>query len=173
VPKVKKLKQGDPLDPKTNIGTMVDQKAVAKTKEIFEDAKKGGAKFATGGKINGLMVAPTVLTNVKPDMKACRLEAFSPLVAVQTYKNFEDAVAQVNDSPFGLQAGVFTNRLDDVFYAFKHIDAGGIVVNDVPTFRADQQPYGGMKDSGIGREGVRYAIEDFTEIKILSMNLRG
>lgn len=172
VPKVKKLKVGDPLDPKTKIGTMIDQRAIEKTKDIFEDAKKGGAKFNAGGKIKGLMVEPTVLTNVKPSMKACRLEAFSPLVAVQTYKKFEDAVKQVNDSPFGLQAGVFTNRLDDVFYAFTHIDAGGVVINDVPTFRADQQPYGGVKDSGIGREGVRYAIEDFTEIKILSMNLR-
>ena len=172
VPKVKKLKQGNPLDKDTKIGTMVDQKAIDKTKDIFDDAKKGGAKFETGGKIKGLMVEPTVLTNVKPSMKACRLEAFSPLIAVQSYKKFEEAVKQVNDSPFGLQAGVFTNRLDDVFHAFQHIDAGGVVVNDVPTFRADQQPYGGMKDSGIGREGVRYAIDDFTEIKILSMNLR-
>ena len=172
VPKVKKLKLGDPLDPKTNIGTMVDLNAVNKTREIFDDARKGGAKFLTGGKIKGLMIEPTVLTNVTPAMKACSLEAFSPLVAVQTYKKFDDAVRMINDSPFGLQAGLFTNRLDDVFHAFQHIDAGGVVVNDVPTFRADQQPYGGVKDSGLGREGIRYAIEDMTEIKILSMNLR-
>jgi glyceraldehyde-3-phosphate dehydrogenase (NADP+) len=172
VPKVRQLKVGDPLDPKTKIGTMVDQNAVNKTNDIFEDARKGGAKFLTGGKIKGLTVEPTVLTNVKPSMKACSLEAFSPLVAVQKYKTFDDAVRMINDSPFGLQAGLFTNRLTDVFYAFQHIDAGGVVVNDVPTFRADQQPYGGVKDSGVGREGVRYAIEDMTEIKILSMNLR-
>ncbi len=105
-------------------------------------------------------------------MAVCSKEAFAPLVTVEKYNKFTDAVKKINDSDFGLQAGVFTNRLDDVFYAYNNIEAGGIVINDVPTFRADQQPYGGMKDSGIGREGIRYTIEDMTEIKVLSMNLK-
>ena len=88
------------------------------------------------------------------------------------YKDFKKVVDDINDSEFGLQAGIFTNRLKDVFYAFKYVDCGGVVINDVPTFRADHQPYGGMKDSGLGREGIRYTIEDMTEIKILSMNLK-
>ncbi len=170
--RVKKLKLGDPLDEKTDIGTMVDDRAIEKTKAIFDDARAGGATFVTGGKIKGRLVEPTILTNVTKSMKACSMEAFAPLIAVTKYKDFRKVVDDLNDTPFGLQAGIFTNRLDDVFYAFKHVDVGGLVVNDVPTFRADHQPYGGIKDSGIGREGVRYAIEDMTEIKILSMNLR-
>ena len=115
---------------------------------------------------------PTVLTNVKRSMDVCAKEAFAPLVVVQPYKTFKNVVDEINHSEYGLQAGVFTNRLKDVFYAFKHIECGGVVVNDIPTYRADHQPYGGMKNSGLGREGVRYSIEDMTEIKILSMNLK-
>ena len=88
------------------------------------------------------------------------------------YKNFKKVVDQINNSEYGLQAGIFTNRLKDIFYAFKHIECGGVVVNDIPTYRADHQPYGGMKNSGVGREGVRYAIEDMTDVKILSINLK-
>ncbi|MBD3402484.1 aldehyde dehydrogenase family protein [candidate division GN15 bacterium] len=170
--KVKKLKLGDPSDDKTDIGTMVDDKAVEKTKGIFDDARENGAEFVTGGTIKGRLVEPTILTNVKNSMKACAMEAFAPLITVTPYKSFKKAVEELNNTPYGLQAGVFTNRLDDVFYAFNEVEVGGLVVNDVPTYRADHQPYGGIKDSGIGREGLRYAIEDMTEIKILSMNLK-
>ncbi|MCB2231108.1 aldehyde dehydrogenase family protein [bacterium] len=172
VARTRKLKVGNPLDEKTDVGTLVDDRAVEKTKAILDDARENGAEFLTGGKIKGRLVDPTILTNVKKSMKACSMEAFAPLITVQKYKSFKKVVDDLNDTPYGLQAGIFTNRLDDVFYAFKHVEVGGLVINDVPTFRADHQPYGGIKDSGIGREGMRYAIEDMTEIKILSMNLR-
>jgi len=172
VDKVKKLKAGNPLDPKTDIGAMVDKQSVENSLKMIEDAVKEGAKVVTGGKAKGAVMQPTLLTNVKPSMAACSEEAFAPLAVVLKYKNFKDVVAEINNSYYGLQAGIFTNRLKDVFYAFNQIDAGGVVINDVPTYRADHQPYGGMKDSGIGREGIRYTIEDMTEIKILSMNLK-
>ncbi|HEX2897499.1 MAG TPA: aldehyde dehydrogenase family protein, partial [candidate division Zixibacteria bacterium] len=172
VEKTKKLKIGDPLDRKTDIGTMVSELAVKNTAEMVNQAKKEGAKIHTGGTADGGFYQPTIITNVKSTMDVCSKEAFAPIATVEKYKTFEQAVEKINDSEFGLQAGVFTNRLKDVFYAFNHIDAGGIVVNDVPTFRADQQPYGGVKNSGLGREGIRFTIEDMTELKILSMNLK-
>ena len=172
IPRVKKLKVGNPLDDKTDIGTLVNTTAVENTKAILDEAVKGGAKILTGGKARGRLFQPTLLTDVKKSMGVCTREAFAPLATISTYKDFKKVVAEINDSDFGLQAGIFTNRMNDVFYAFKQLDVGGLVVNDIPTFRADQQPYGGVKNSGVGREGVRYAIEDMTEIKILSMNLR-
>lgn len=170
--KVKTLKVGNPLTKTTDIGTMVEEKAVDETIRTIKDAVKGGAKVLTGGKKKGAQLEPTVLTNVKTSMDVCSKEAFAPLVVVDKYKDFKKVVAQINDSEYGLQAGIFTNRMKDVFYAFKNIEAGGVVVNDIPTYRADHQPYGGVKNSGLGREGIRYSIEDMTEIKILSMNLK-
>ncbi len=170
--KIKTLKVGDPLDPKTDVGTMVDTKSVENTLEAVKAAVKGGAKVITGNKAKGRLFWPTVLTDVKETMDVCSKEAFAPLAVVQKYKTFKEVVDRINDSEYGLQAGVFTNRIKDIFYAFKYIDTGGVVINDIPTYRADHQPYGGMKKSGVGREGVRYAIEDMTEIKILSMNLK-
>lgn len=171
--KVNKLKTGDPLDPATDIGTMVDEKAVKATMETIKEAVKGGAKLLTGGKAKGRILQPTVLTEVKTSMDVCSKEAFAPLAVVLKYKDFKKVIDEINNSEYGLQAGIFTNRLKDVFYAFKYVDVGGVVVNDIPTYRADHQPYGGVKNSGIGREGVRYSIEDMTEVKILSMNLKG
>ncbi|UCD64600.1 MAG: aldehyde dehydrogenase family protein [Candidatus Zixiibacteriota bacterium] len=170
--KVGKLKVGDPLDPATDVGTMVDEQAAAATLETIEAAVKGGAKILIGGRGKGVMLEPTVLTDVEASMDVCAREAFAPLAVVFRYKTFEEVVDEINNSVYGLQAGIFTNRMKDVFYAFKHIECGGVVVNDIPTYRADHQPYGGMKHSGLGREGVRYAIEDMTEVKILSMNLK-
>jgi len=170
--KVARLKVGDPLDEKTDIGTMVDAPSVANTLETIKQAVAGGAKLLTGGKAKGNQLQPTVLTDVKTSMDVCSKEAFAPIAVVQKYKSFDKVVAEINNSNYGLQAGIFTNRMKDVFYAFKHIECGGVVINDIPTYRADHQPYGGMKDSGVKREGVRYAIEDMTEVKILSMNLK-
>lgn len=170
--KVKSLKVGNPLNKATDIGTMVEEKAVDETIRTIKDAVKGGAKVLTGGKKKGAQLEPTVLTNVKTSMDVCSKEAFAPLVVVDKYKDFKKVVDQINNSEYGLQAGIFTNRMKDVFYAFKNIEAGGVVVNDIPTYRADHQPYGGVKNSGLGREGIRYSIEDMTEIKILSMNLK-
>jgi len=170
--KVARLKVGNPLNPRTDIGAMVDRKSVENTLAIIDAAVKGGAKVLVGGKARKNVFQPTVLTDVMPSMDVCCKEAFAPLAVVSKYKRFEKVVAEINNSVFGLQAGFFTNRMKDVFYAFKHIECGGVVINDVPTYRADHQPYGGTKDSGMGREGVRYSIEDMTEMKILSMNLK-
>ncbi|MEW6412678.1 MAG: aldehyde dehydrogenase family protein [Candidatus Zixiibacteriota bacterium] len=170
--KVGSLKVGDPLDPSTDIGTMVDENAVTKTAKLIDDAVRQGAKVLVGGKASGMTLQPTVLVNVKSSMEACAKEAFAPLAVVSKYKTFKQVVDEINDSVYGLQAGIFTNRLDDVYYAFKNVQCGGVVINDVPTYRADHQPYGGTKASGLGREGVRYSIEDMTEIKILSMNFK-
>ena len=172
VAKTKKLKLGNPLSKSTDIGTLVNAQAVKNTQVLVDEAKKQGAKILTGGKGKAAFYEPTIITNVKASMGVCFKEAFAPLVTVEKYKTFTEAVSKINDSQFGLQAGIFTNRLNDVFYAFNNVEAGVIVINDVPTFRADQQPYGGLKNSGIGREGIRYTIEDYTEIKVLSLNLR-
>ncbi len=170
--KVATLKVGDPLNPKTDIGTMVSEEAVRNTLETVREAVESGAKILTGGKARNNLMQPTVLTDVKSSMDVCSKEAFAPLAVIRKYRDFKQVVDEINDSEYGLQAGIFTNRMKDVFYAFKHIECGGVVVNDIPTYRADHQPYGGMKNSGMGREGVRYSIEDMTEIKILSMNLK-
>ncbi len=170
--KVEKLRTGDPLSDTTDIGTMVDEEAVRQTKDSIRQAVEGGARVLTGGTSRGNILRPTVLTDVKTSMDVCSKEAFAPIAVVFKYRNFEAVVNQINNSEFGLQAGIFTNRMKDVFYAFKHIECGGVVINDVPTFRADHQPYGGVKSSGLKREGVRYAIEDMTELKILSVNLK-
>jgi glyceraldehyde-3-phosphate dehydrogenase (NADP+) len=170
--KVSKLKVGDPLNENTDIGTMVDRESAARTMQWIKEAVASGAKVLSGGRVRNLSMQPTVLTNVKRNSPLCSREAFAPVVVVEKYRKFEDAVAQVNNSVYGLQAGLFTNRLNHIMYAYREIECGGVVVNDVPTYRADQQPYGGMKNSGLGREGVRYAIEDMTAVKILSVNPR-
>ncbi len=170
--KVKSLKVGDPLDPSTDVGTMVDRQSVDNTTAMIKAAVKGGARIITGGKAKGMLFQPTVLTNVKSSMDVCSKEIFAPVIVVFKYRTFEKVVDEINNSEYGLQAGVFTNRLKDIFYAFKNVECGGVVVNDVPTYRADHQPYGGTKSSGLGREGVRYSIQDMTEIKILSVNLK-
>ncbi len=169
---VKKLKVGDPLDPNTDIGSMVDKASAEETLKNIEAAKKQGAKVVTGGKLKGAQLEPTVLTDTKLSMTICSEEAFAPIVNVMKYKSFEKVVDEINATDYGLQMGCFTNRMKDIMYAFKYIESGGIVINDVPTYRADHQPYGGMKDSGLKREGIRYTIEDMTDIKILSVNMK-
>lgn len=171
--KTQRLKVGNPLNPKTDIGMMVDKISVKNSMEMINKAVAAGAKIITGGKtVRGRTIAPTILTDVRTSMDVCSKEAFAPVAVLFKYKNFKKVVDQINDSEYGLQAGIFTNRMKDIFYAFKYIECGGVVVNDIPTYRADHQPYGGMKNSGVGREGVRYAIEDMTDVKILSMNLK-
>ncbi len=170
--KVNNLKVGNPLNPKTDIGAMVSKEAVKGAMAMVNDAVKAGAKIVTGGKARGSVMQPTLLTNVKTSMDICSKEVFAPVAVVQKYRNFKKVVDEINNSDYGLQAGIFTNNMKDIFYAFKNIECGGVVVNDIPTYRADHQPYGGVKNSGLGREGVRYSIEDMTEIKILSMNLK-
>ena len=171
VEKVKNLKIGNPLDSNVNVGPIVEESEALRIENWINEAVDNGAEAVVGGKREGGFIQPTVLTNVKPDMKVCANEVFAPLVAVSKYTEFKQAVDEINNSDFGLQAGVFTNRINDIWYAYENIDTGGVVINDMSTYRADHQPYGGMKDSGFGREGIRYSIEDYTEIKILSLNL--
>jgi glyceraldehyde-3-phosphate dehydrogenase (NADP+) len=135
-----------------------------------EEAVAGGAEILCGGKRQGGMFEPTVITNTKPEMKVCSLEIFGPVVTLEAFDDFTEAVAQVNNSQFGLQAGVFTNQLSEMNYAFEHIEAGGLIINDVPTFRVDHMPYGGLKNSGFGREGVKYSIMEMMEAKLLVRN---
>ncbi|MBI3398873.1 MAG: aldehyde dehydrogenase family protein [Deltaproteobacteria bacterium] len=170
---IKNLKAGDPMDESTNIGPMIDEKAGMKTEEWLKEAVADGAKILTGGKRNGNFFEPTVLTNTKPSMKVCGQEVFAPLVAVEQYERFEDAVSMVNNSIYGLQAGIFTRDIKNIFYAYNELEVGGVIVNDIPTYRADHMPYGGVKMSGFGREGVRYAMEEMTELRLLAINPQG
>lgn len=144
-----------------------------RTGEWLKKAVADGAKILTGGKRNGNFFEPTVLTNTKPSMKVCGEEVFAPLVTVAKYERFEDAVSMVNNSIYGLQAGIFTRDIKNIFYAYNELEVGGVIVNDIPTYRADHMPYGGVKMSGFGREGVRYAIEEMTELKLLAINSQG
>jgi len=161
------LKVGDPLDPQTDLGPMVDGKAAARTQDRVDEARSMGGKVLLGGTAEGTYFPPTILTEVPASAQVCRDEAFAPLVVAAPFGDFGDAVRRVNDSLYGLQAGVFTNDLGHAWSAFEELEVGGVIVNDVPTYRIDHMPYGGSKDSGQGREGIRYAIEDMTEIRIM------
>jgi acyl-CoA reductase-like NAD-dependent aldehyde dehydrogenase len=172
VARARTLKVGNPADPLTDIGALVDSSAVERTIAWIDEAKRGGAKVLCGGKATGRLMEPTVLAGITRGMSVCSKEVFAPVVTVEPYREFRGAVASINDSEFGLQAGLFTNRLNDIMYAYLRIETGGVIVNDVPTYRVDHMPYGGVKSSGLGREGIRYAIEDMTEPKLLALNVR-
>lgn len=161
---------GDPLDRATDLGPMIDEKAAARTKAWIEDAVKNGARVLTGGEGEGRVFRPTVLENTHPACNACSKEAFAPMVSLFPVKSFGEGINRINDSVFGLQAGVFTNNFDRALTAWENIEAGGVVINDIPTYRIDHMPYGGVKDSGLGREGLKYAIEDMTEPRLMVIN---
>jgi glyceraldehyde-3-phosphate dehydrogenase (NADP+) len=158
---------GDPLDPETALGPMVEVAQAQRAERWVEEAVAMGGKLLTGGKADGSFFAPTVLTHVPLAAQICSNEAFAPVVVAFPFSDFGDAIKQVNDSFYGLQTGVFTNDLANAWSAFEGLDVGGVIVNDVPTYRIDHMPYGGVKDSGIGREGLRWAIEDMTELRIM------
>ncbi|HLG23022.1 MAG TPA: aldehyde dehydrogenase family protein [Candidatus Manganitrophaceae bacterium] len=172
IPLIQSLKIGDPMDEKTTMGSMVDQKAAERLDGWIQEAFSQGAKVLIGGKRSGALLEPTVLTETKPEMEVNRREVFGPLVTVTPYTRFEDAIQRMNDSPYGLQAGLFTRDIKEIFHAFEEIQVGGLIVNDVPTYRIDHMPYGGIKESGFGREGLRYAIEEMTELKFMALNLK-
>jgi len=161
------LKLGDPLDPQTDVGPMVDGAAAARTQRWVDEAVQLGGRVILGGKADGAFFPPTVLADVPLEAQVCSNEAFAPLVVLFTFKDIGDAIRQVNDSFFGLQTGVFTNDLANAWRAFHELEVGGVIVNDVPTYRIDNMPYGGVKDSGLGREGIRWSIEDMTELRIM------
>lgn len=163
----RQLRQGDPVELSTDVSSMIDEENAIRVESWIREAAHAGAKVLLGGKLSGTFVEPTILTGTNNTMKVCSEEIFGPVVTVEKYSSFEEAVKLVNDSAFGLQAGLFTNDIRECDYAHNHIEAGGIIINDVPTFRADHMPYGGVKDSGQGREGVRYAIMDMMEARVL------
>jgi glyceraldehyde-3-phosphate dehydrogenase (NADP+) len=168
---VERLKIGDPLDPATDLGPLIEEAEASRIEGWVAEAVAAGARILTGGKRLGPAVyAPTVLTDVPADARVCAQEVFAPLVALFPFDDFDAAVREVNRSSYGLQAGVFTASLEHTLAAFDGLDVGGVIVNDVPTWRIDHMPYGGVKDSGLGREGPRYTIEEMTEIKLLVIN---
>ncbi|MGA6827070.1 aldehyde dehydrogenase family protein [Nitrospira sp. NS4] len=169
---VARVKAGDPADETTVVGPLIDQAATQRVEGWIEEAVAQGARVLLGGKRRGSVLEATVLTNVKRDMKVSCQEVFGPVVTVSSYRQLSDAIAVLNASDYGLQAGIFTQDINKVFYAFRHLEVGAVVANEIPTFRADHMPYGGVKDSGLGREGVRAAIEDMTEPRLLVLNLK-
>jgi len=169
---VSKLKLGDPLDESCDVGPMIRESDAVRAYDWVQEAVRGGARVLCGGKRKGSMLEPTVLTGTRTDMKVNCHEIFAPVVTVEPYNDFAAALREVNSSAYGLQAGVFTRDAKLIFQAYDELDVGGLIAGDVPTFRIDHMPYGGVKDSGLGREGLRYAIEEMTEPKLLVMNLR-
>lgn len=170
--RVAALKVGDPSDDATVIGPLIDEVAARRVEAWVAEAVAQGATLLTGGRRTGSLMDATVLADVAPDMKVSCREVFGPVVTLSRYKRFEDALEALNDSEFGLQAGVFTQDVNRIFRAYHDLDVGAVLANEIPTFRADHMPYGGVKASGLGREGVRYAIEDMTELKLLVLNLK-
>jgi len=164
---VAKLKAGDPRDENVFIGPMVDEDAAKRVELWIRQAVKGGAKVLAGGERTGNMLPATLLEDVPRNADLYRKEAFGPVACIESFDDFDDAITRVNDSDFGLQAGVFTGHLAHAMRAWDRIEVGGVIVGDVPSFRVDNMPYGGVRDSGLGREGVRYAIEDMTEQRLL------
>lgn len=171
IPEVEKLKIGDPLSEETDIGPMISEGAAERAQAWIQEAEKEGAKILTGGRREGRILPPTVVTDIKPDMKIMCLEAFAPVVSVVKFGRFDEAIEMVNNSIYGLQAGVYTQNLANAFKAIKELHVGGVMINEIPTFRAEHMPYGGVKESGIGREGVKFAVEEMTNIKMVSFNL--
>jgi acyl-CoA reductase-like NAD-dependent aldehyde dehydrogenase len=163
----KALKVGDPLDPETQLGPMVDEAAARRTQSWVEEARALGGRVLLGGTADGSFFPPTVLVDTPPTAQVCSNEAFAPLVVAFPFDHLDDAIGQVNDSFYGLQTGIFTNDLAHSWRAFNELEVGGVIVNDVPTYRVDHMPYGGVKDSGLGREGLRWSIEDMTELRLM------
>jgi glyceraldehyde-3-phosphate dehydrogenase (NADP+) len=170
--KVRTLKSGDPSDQGTVVGPVIDQGAALRIEAWMHEAVVQGARVQVGGARSGALLEPTVLTEVTPSMKVSCQELFGPLLTVTPYTRFDDALTALNDSEYGLQAGVFTQDVNKIFQAYRELEVGAVLANEIPTFRADHMPYGGVKESGFGREGVRYAIEDMTELKLLVLNLK-
>jgi acyl-CoA reductase-like NAD-dependent aldehyde dehydrogenase len=160
-------KAGNPLEMETAVSVMIDEHNAIRVEQWIHEAMSQGAKCVAGGKRQGSFVEPTVLVNTNPQMSVWKDEVFGPVVIIHPYDDFQDAINMVNDSDFGLQAGVFTNSIDEMNRAFAQIDVGGVLINESPTFRVDHMPYGGIKQSGFGREGLKYAINEMSEMKVL------
>ena len=162
---------GDPLAEGVDVGPMIDVREAERIEGWVAEAASAGARIAAGGRREGPVYWPTVLTGVRPDMKVVAQEAFAPVASVMPYDDFEDALRQADATPYGLQASVFTKDIDRVFQAMRGLNFGGIIINDTPTFRVDHMPYGGNRQSGLGREGVRFAMEEMTNIQMVAIRM--
>ena len=166
----KKLIIGDPLDPNTYISSLISKGEAARVLGWIEETKRSKATIAAGGKLQGDILEPTIITEADHTLKVSCQEAFAPVVIVNKVGSVKEAIDQVNDSRFGLQAGIYTNNVKNALYASRELHVGGVIINDVPTYRVDQMPYGGVKESGTGREGIKYAVEEMTEMKLVVWN---
>lgn len=164
-----RLKLGDPMNEETDVSAMIHERETERIDRWVQEAIAAGAILGCGGERQGLIYKPTVLLNVKPDMAVSCMETFAPIVSIVPYNDLDEAIAYTNDSPYGLNIGIYTLHIQKAFLAAKLIQAGGVVINDIPTFRVDHMPYGGVKDSGYGREGMKYAVQEMTELKFVTL----
>ncbi len=167
VAQTKKLKLGSPMDPETDVSALISPQDTERSLQWIEEAKQLGAEVAAGGEREGTILQPTVLLNVDPQAKVSCQEVFAPIVMINSVSSVKEAIGYVNDSRYGLQAGIYTKDVMTAFQAAEELEVGGVMINDIPTFRVDHMPYGGVKESGIGREGLKYAIEEMTEMKLI------
>jgi acyl-CoA reductase-like NAD-dependent aldehyde dehydrogenase len=170
---VKALRVGDPRDPATDVGPMIDRLKAEEAYRKVQEARKQGAKVLTGGTLEETLFAPTVLADTTPAMRVNKEEVFAPVISVMPYDTFDEALRIADTSEYGLQVGIFTQNINRAMQAFSGLHVGGVVVNDIPTFRSDAMPYGGAKGSGLGREGPRYAIEEMSELRLMVINRAG
>lgn len=165
----KKLKVGDPYDITTDVSAMINPKEVERIRDWVEEAKAQGANIATGAHFTERTLTPTVMTNVKPDMRIVCEETFAPIVSIVSYETLDEAIDFANNSSLGLNVGIYTNVLTDAMRAAEELEAGAVIINDIPTFRTDNMPYGGVKMSGYGKEGIKYALEEMTDLKFITI----
>lgn len=170
VAQTKTLKLGDPLEEQTDVSALITKKDVERTLSWMKEAKQAGAHVITGGSAQGNVLEPTVIVDATKAMKVSCQEVFAPIVTIQKVSSMEEAFAAVNDSRYGLQAGIYTENVYTALEATEKLHVGGVMINDTPTFRVDQMPYGGVKESGVGREGIAYAVEEMTELKLIVWN---
>lgn len=166
-----KIKAGDPRDPATVVGPLIDAENAQRVVDWLREAERQGAKILCGGRRRGNVVTPAVVSNVQPTMKIQCEEVFGPVVTLEPWEDFDDVLRRVNATRFGLQAGLFTRDIRKIAQAYRDLEVGGVIVNNTPTYRVDHMPYGGEKDSGLGREGVRWAIDEMTTLRLLVLNL--
>lgn len=171
--RVAALQVGDPRLDSTDVGPMIRMADAERAHSWIQEAQRAGARILTGGERDGIMLQPTVLTNLQPDMRVYCQEVFAPVVSLVPYRDFSEAIRIANETDYGLQGGVFTQDINRMMYAFEEMEVGGLQINDVSTFRVDHMPYGGVKSSGSGREGVRYTVEHMTEMKLMVINMAG
>ncbi len=161
------MRLGDPSNEDTDVGPVINEASAERVRNLINDATSQGGRILVGGIGEGNYIPPTILVDVPASAALCREEAFGPVAIVQEVKDFASGLAEINDSRFGLQAGIFTTDVAKSFDAFNSLEVGGVIINDSPSYRIDHMPYGGVKDSGLGREGVRYAMDEMSEIRLL------